>query len=150
MAKALPPVEQMDVAKFFTDLEDNLRARPAASDETVGILATIDLLREAYKSGDIDLALSAALCLGFRLVHGLSEPGRIGLAVEDGAKRGGEARGGSKNSRDIEMASEFQAKRSSAKCSDSALKAKIGKAHGLESRSQAIQAINKGLKKLSG
>jgi hypothetical protein len=62
--------------------------------------------------------------------------------------RGGREPGETKE-RDIQMAREFQKRRSSSSRSDSALKADIGRKHELK-RSAAIEAVNRGLKKLCG
>lgn len=149
MAKnTLPPVDQFDVVKFFSGMEEALLSQPP-SEKNANILVHIEILREARQCGDIDLAIAAALNVGFAFVHELSGLAEKGLASEDGARRGGEARRGSTEQRDVELATEFRTRRASARCSDTALKTEIGKAHGL-SRTQAIEAINRGLKKLSG
>jgi hypothetical protein len=67
-----------------------------------------------------------------------------GKKSREGAQRGGRR----KPQRDIKMAVEFLSlKKRAPKISNSALKEKIGKKHSL-SRSAAIDAINRGLKRL--
>jgi len=69
----------------------------------------------------------------------------VGEASLAGAKRGGRTR--AQPERDVAYAREFQARRSSASCSDTELKIRVGKEHGLK-RSAAIAAIDRGLEKL--
>lgn len=65
-----------------------------------------------------------------------------------GSAKGGQ-KPGSTMSRDVEMAREFQRCRLGFKSSDTALKQKIGAKRGLR-RTAAVDAIDRGLKKLSG
>jgi len=65
-----------------------------------------------------------------------------------GANKGGRKRGET-ISRDMRLAKEFQRKRLSSPLSDTALKQAIGKKDEL-GRSASVEAVNRGLKKLSG
>ncbi|MFP1631220.1 hypothetical protein ACLB6G_05740 [Zhengella sp. ZM62] len=65
-----------------------------------------------------------------------------------GAIRGGRQKGQTL-ARDVALAKEFLARRSRSRLSDTALKASLGADHGL-SRSASIDAVNRGLKKVSG
>lgn len=64
-----------------------------------------------------------------------------------GANKGGQ-KSGTTTARDVRLAKQFQEQLPKSKKSPTALKEKIGKAVGL-GRSQSVEAINRGLKKLS-
>jgi hypothetical protein len=77
-----------------------------------------------------------------------ADAANTGVRVRKGAKRGGRKLG-SNDVRDTTMVREFLKRRPLAKCTDTELKKRVGADHGL-GRSQAIAAINRGLKKPSG
>jgi hypothetical protein len=73
---------------------------------------------------------------------------RRGAKVRQGARRGAAARDSQRvTCRNLEMAREYLEKLQRSALSSSALKAKIGKKHGL-SRSQSIAAIDRALKEI--
>lgn len=65
-----------------------------------------------------------------------------------GSNKGGQKRG-TTTARDVRLAKQFQEQFPKSKMSPTAMKQKIGKAAGL-GRSQSVEAVNRGLKKLSG
>ena len=96
-----------------------------------------DAIRRARTQGDVDGAISATMEFAFEL---FADAANTGVPVRKGAKRGGRKLG-SNDVRDTTMVREF-------------LKLVFSKegqeiVHGL-GRSQAIAAINRGLKKPSG
>jgi hypothetical protein len=105
------------------------------------ILGPLQRVRAAIKDGNADRAARYALDLG----------ATIQLHVVRNAQREDAARGGRKpdNRRNVALAREFQLRREASKRSATALKAQIGAERGL-SRSTSIDAINAGLKILSG
>lgn len=138
---------KIDVAEFFTRIEEWSREHADRSRGAHEVTTMIEALRKARESGDMDSAIAAALSLGLNLANSLADLAGIGLAVEDGAKRGGR-KPGSTAERDEGMAREFLKRRATATCTDTALKRSVGTDYGL-SRTQAIEAINRGLKKVS-
>lgn len=109
-------------------------------------------IRHHLARGEAEKACLASVRLGELLTEarmkGIWEPHALrGAKVKAGARLGG-PEPGSTLLRDIEMAEEFMEKADEARMSDTALKTRIGKAHGL-GRSGAMKAIDRGLEKLS-
>jgi hypothetical protein len=109
------------------------------------LLAAVSDLRRAIAAGDIEWAVSEAMAVQFFSDRPLYEAGR---KSKEGGLRGGRPAGGTLE-RDMDMAREFLRRRPKATCTDTALKISVGAGFGL-GRSQAIEAINGGLKKVSG
>ncbi len=114
-------------------------------DATTETLLVVVRLQEERADKDGDSAIVTAIRLGELLEHmeRLREY-RVGILSLVGAQRGGRKPGANRE-RDNEMAREFRQRANGNQGKSlSALKASIGKRHGL-SRSQSIQAINKAL-----
>ncbi|MET3521455.1 hypothetical protein [Mesorhizobium abyssinicae] len=120
------------------------------------ILIHHKIVKNAVAKQDADTAARFAYQMGFlhcqAHMKAKWEPSALtGQKVRHespGADKGGRKIG--KNiSRDVSMAKEFQERRKSSRRSATALKEEIGRAYGL-GRSASIEAINCGLKKLSG
>ena len=113
-------------------------------------LSTIIKIQECRADRDEDEAIRKAINLGELINQNeFLHEYRAGFGSLAGSRRGGAARRGVADQRNIDMAREFLEARPRSTASDSVLKARIGKRNGLKSRSQAIDAINKGLNKLS-
>jgi hypothetical protein len=121
------------------------------------ILIHHNIVKNAISNKNADMAARFACQLGYlhcqAHMKARWEPAALtGQKVRHespGADKGGR-KSGNNIARDVEMVKEFQKSRQTSPLSDTALKQKIGaKAYKL-GRSASIEAINRGLKKLSG
>ena len=101
------------------------------------LLSAVSALRKYLASGNIESAVCEAMAVQFFYDKPIFETGR---KVREAASLGGRKRG-SKDARNIEMATKFLERRPQSTCSDTALKERVGADFRL-SRSQSIQAIN--------
>jgi hypothetical protein len=102
-------------------------------------------LQTMRRDGCFNSAILQAFVLGQLLMDDSFKP----LVAKWEAFRRGGRKSGSTEARETEMAREFQQLSKASRLSPSALMEKIGKKHDL-GRTQSIDAINSGLKKLSG
>jgi hypothetical protein len=117
--------------------------RGYAEDSKVGFAARIvencRWLRKAREEGNADRAMMLSFYLGHKVASSAIKTGHGNKTAREGPRKSG---------RDIQMAISFLERRRR-RLTDTALKVAIGKQHGL-GRSAAIEAVNRGLKKLSG
>jgi hypothetical protein len=104
------------------------------------IMDDVRLLREAREKGNSDRAIMMAYYLAHKVASSQIKAGHASKTAREGPR---------KAARDIQMAQSFLERRGR-RLSDTALKVAIGKEYGVQSRSAAIEAVDRGLKKLSG
>lgn len=117
------------------------------------ILECVHYIRLGLKNGDIDqvglFSFELGACAKEAAMKFEFEPTwETGLKIKLAARRGG-PKSGLNNDRDRELAEKFLERQGKSGMSDSKIKADLGKVEGL-SRSAAIDAVNRGLKLLSG
>ena len=123
-------------------------------DFSLRMLRLLGVIRKGIEAGNAPFAARFGMDLGMLLKEASYKSNwehhaLRGARIHESAKEGGRARKGINAERDLDLAKQYRERRKDSNLSDSALKAKIGEKVGLK-RSAAIEAVDKGLKILSG